>query len=222
MSATIDLYWSFRSPYCYLLGVQLREALERLNVIVALKPVYPAAVRNTEFFERVDPLWISYFALDVKRAAQLLDVPIRWPNPDPVAVAPGTQKPLPEQPLIHRLTRLGVAANEQGVGLRFVEAVGDVLWRGEVDGWHEGDHLARALAATGIDLDELDAIIVRDRDRIDAVIVRNESDQRKAGHWGVPLMVLEGEPFFGQDRLPTLLWRLERLRNAAASAEAAG
>lgn len=24
MTARIDLYWSFRSPYCYLLGVQLR------------------------------------------------------------------------------------------------------------------------------------------------------------------------------------------------------
>jgi 2-hydroxychromene-2-carboxylate isomerase len=221
MTAPIDLYWSFRSPYCYLLGVQLRQALERFDACVTLKPVYPAAVRNTEFFERVDPLWFSYFALDVRRAAELLEVPIRWPNPDPVAVAPGTQKPLPEQPLIRRLTRLGVAANEQGAGLRFVEAVGDILWRGDVDGWHEGDHLRRALSGCGIDLDEFDAIIVRDLDRIDAVIVQNESDQRAAGHWGVPLMVLDGEPFFGQDRLPTLLWRLEQRRNAASVAVSA-
>jgi len=27
-------------------------------------------------------------------------------------------------------------------------------------------------------------------------------------HWGVPLMVLDEEPFFGQDRIDALLWRL--------------
>jgi len=218
MSPKIDLYWSFRSPYCYLLGHQLRSALADRDAAIVLRPVYPAAVRNTEFFERVDPLWFSYFALDVRRTAEMLGVPIRWPVPDPVAVAPGTQQPLPDQPLIKRLTRLAVAAEESGAGLAFAERVGDLLWRGEVDGWHEGDHLARALAAADLDLDELDAIIVRDRDRIDAEIARNERDQREAGHWGVPLMVLDGEPFFGQDRLPALLWRLEQRRNAAGTA----
>ena len=31
-----------------------------------------------------------------------------------------------------------------------------------------------------------------------------------AGHWGVPTMVFEGEPFFGQDRLDVFVWRLRR------------
>jgi len=29
-----------------------------------------------------------------------------------------------------------------------------------------------------------------------------------AGHWGVPLMVYKGEPFYGQDRFDQLLWRM--------------
>jgi len=29
-----------------------------------------------------------------------------------------------------------------------------------------------------------------------------------AGHWGVPTFVFEGEPFFGEDRIDTLRWRL--------------
>jgi hypothetical protein len=33
-------------------------------------------------------------------------------------------------------------------------------------------------------------------------------EQQSAGHWGVPLMVFEGEPFFGQDRFETLKWRM--------------
>ncbi len=32
----------------------------------------------------------------------------------------------------------------------------------------------------------------------------------KAGHGGVPCMVFHGEPFFGQDRVEQLLWRLRQ------------
>ena len=32
----------------------------------------------------------------------------------------------------------------------------------------------------------------------------------KSGHWGVPTFVFEGEPFFGEDRIDTLRWRLGR------------
>ena len=31
-----------------------------------------------------------------------------------------------------------------------------------------------------------------------------------AGHWGVPTMVFEGEPFFGQDRIDLLVWRMKQ------------
>jgi 2-hydroxychromene-2-carboxylate isomerase len=33
----------------------------------------------------------------------------------------------------------------------------------------------------------------------------------EAGHWGVPTLVFEGEPFFGQDRIETLRWRLDQV-----------
>jgi 2-hydroxychromene-2-carboxylate isomerase len=33
---------------------------------------------------------------------------------------------------------------------------------------------------------------------------------RAAGHWGVPTMVFEGEPFFGQDRFDMLVWRMQQ------------
>ncbi len=32
----------------------------------------------------------------------------------------------------------------------------------------------------------------------------------EAGHWGVPLFVYRGEPFYGQDRMDQLIWRVER------------
>jgi 2-hydroxychromene-2-carboxylate isomerase len=40
--------------------------------------------------------------------------------------------------------------------------------------------------------------------------VENEAAQKRAGHWGVPLMVFESEPFFGQDRFDVLKWRMSQ------------
>jgi hypothetical protein len=39
------------------------------------------------------------------------------------------------------------------------------------------------------------------------VVVENKPG---AGHWGVPTFVFEGEPYFGQDRMDLLLWRLRQ------------
>ncbi len=43
-------------------------------------------------------------------------------------------------------------------------------------------------------------------------VERNQQALDAAGHWGVPTMVVKGEPFFGQDRMETLRWRLEQMR----------
>lgn len=218
MTGQIDLYWSFRSPYCYLLGCQIEERLARFDVSVRVRPVYPAAVRSPDFFARVDPLWFRYFALDVRRSAEMLGVPIRWPVPDPVDVEPGSQRPTADQSRIRRLTALGVAADDAGRGLAFVRNVGDTLWRGEIDGWDTGDHIAHAAARAGLKLGELERHIARDPGRFELRISENEAAQREAGHWGVPLMVFNGEPFFGQDRLDALCWRLGRRDGAGQRA----
>ena len=42
-------------------------------------------------------------------------------------------------------------------------------------------------------------------------VTANQTALEEAGHWGVPTMVLNGEPFFGQDRIETLRWRLDKL-----------
>ena len=45
--------------------------------------------------------------------------------------------------------------------------------------------------------------------KVYGVIQENEAAHVAAGHWGVPTAVFEDEPFFGQDRLDVLLWRLQ-------------
>jgi len=212
VSLHVDLYWSFRSPYSYLVTKRMRALAEQRGVDVAVRVVHPLAIRDRGFFARVNPLWPPYLVRDIRRVAEYLGLPIGWPRPDPVVQAPqdGRLVTADEQPYIHRLSRLGVLAAERGRGLPFLDEVSTLIWSGEIAGWNEGDHLARATARAGLDLAELDAAAQHDAGRLDAEIERNQKDHEAAGHWGVPTMVFEGEPFFGQDRFDLLVWRLEQ------------
>ena len=206
---SVDVFWSFRSPYSYLATGRLLALQSELGIEVNVRPVLPIAVRTPEFFERVNPLFPSYLFRDVMRLGEFLGIPIRWPRPDPVVMNSDRTYPL-EQPYIHRLTRLGVAAAEKGRGLAFLDEVSKVIWDGRVDDWHEGNHLSAATARAGLDLDELDCTIEADPNHFVDAIEDNQQALEAAGHWGVPTMVFNGEPFFGQDRIDLLVWRLRQ------------
>ena len=45
---------------------------------------------------------------------------------------------------------------------------------------------------------------------LDAEVAANQAALEAAGHWGVPTLVFEGEPFFGQDRIDLALWRMQQ------------
>lgn len=209
MTLRYDLYWSFRSPYSYMVMPRLLALEAAYDVECNVRPVYPLAVRTPEFFETRDPLWTPYFMTDVFREAAFLGLPFRWPRPDPVQQAPGVGYRTP-QPYIHRLTHLGVAAAERGRGLPFLAEVSRVIWGGEVDNWHEGDHIARAAERAGLDYAEIGAAVDADPDRFAAIVEESQVAQRAAGHWGVPMMHFNGEAFFGQDRFDQLKWRMEQ------------
>ena len=215
MSHTVELYWSFRSPYSYIVVPKLLELERDFDAKVNVRPVLPIAVRQPDFFSNADPLWTSYLMRDCARSAEFAGLPLRWPRPDPVVMDFATRTYPTEQPHIHRLTRLGQLAAERGAGLAVLRALSHLIWSGEVDGWHLGDHLASAFAKAGCDLADLDAVQAIEAERLDAAIKQNEADQRTGGHYGVPLMVYDGEPFFGQDRYDQLVWRMQQKGMAA-------
>jgi 2-hydroxychromene-2-carboxylate isomerase len=209
MTLTYELFWSFRSPYSYLLTPRLVALEAKFDVKGTIRPVYPIAVRTPEFFESRDPLWFSYFQIDIHREAAFAGLPFRWPRPDPVYMNPATRTYPKEQPHIHRLTQLGVAAAELGRGLAYLDEVSRLIWGGSVENWHQGDHLADAARRAGLDPDQLSAIVDRDHARLHDVIEANQIAHRQAGHYGVPMIAFNGEPFFGQDRFDQFKWRLD-------------
>jgi 2-hydroxychromene-2-carboxylate isomerase len=160
-----DLYWSFRSPYSYLATSRLLALERTYDVHCHVRPVYPLAVRTPEFFEGRDPLWFSYLMMDIAREAAFVGLPLRWPRPDPVYMDRATRTYPADQPHIHRLTHMGVAAAELGRGLPFLAEVSHLIWSGEVDDWHQGDHLRRAAERADLDADALMTAVDDESDR---------------------------------------------------------
>ncbi len=204
-----DLFFSFRSPYSYLSIGRYRELSETHNVNIALRPVYPIAIRDPDILF-TNAMQGRYIFIDSARSAQMLGIPYRWPRPDPVVQDMMTRKVAEDQPYIYRLTRMGQVAQKRGKGIAFADEVSKIIWSGEVDNWHEGDHMAKAVKLAGLDLDELDAEVTSQAEALDAEIAANQDALAAAGHWGVPTLVFAGEPFFGQDRIDMAKWRMEQ------------
>jgi len=137
-SLEIEVFWSFRSPWSYLATPRLVDWARRYRLEVRFRPVYPIAIRTPEFFDHVSPQWRQYFMADVRRVAEFLDLPLQWPRPDPVSheERDGRMVTLPEQPHIHRLTRLGVLAEEHGRGIEFADEVSRLIWGGAEEARH--------------------------------------------------------------------------------------
>ncbi|MFW2421324.1 MAG: 2-hydroxychromene-2-carboxylate isomerase [Porticoccaceae bacterium] len=208
MSVSVDVFWSFRSPYSYFVTPDLIRLRQDFDVDLHLRPVLPIAVRAKETLFSADQRRVQYIIRDASRRAEFLGMKYGFPSPDPIVQDLKTFEVAESQPYIFRLTGLGIEAARRGRGVEFAYQISHLIWSGE-PGWDKGDKLDKATAAAGLDLAELDAAILAEdpRPKIEA----NHAALEAAGHWGVPTMVLDDEPFFGQDRVDTLRWRLEKL-----------
>lgn len=204
----VDVFYSYRSPYSYLAIGRLRDWAAEDGIDLIIRPVLPLAVRNPEFFHNMNPLGPEYTRRDVQRMADHLRLPYRWPEPDPVVMSFDPVSIPKEQPYIHRLTRLGIEAGRLGQSLESTYQVSSMIWSGAAENWTKGDHLAEAVKSAGLSLGEMDASIDAEPEIYIEQIKENQDAQKASGHWGVPTMVFEGEPFFGQDRIEVLKWRV--------------
>lgn len=207
MTHIVDAYFSFRSPYSYLATPGLLRLKDDFDITLNLRPVLPLAVREPEFFSPENMKRARYIMIDFPRRAEFLGMACHWPSPDPIVQDLSTLKVAAEQPYIYRLSELGVEAQRQGRGIEFAYEVSHMLFGGTKD-WDEGEHFSAAAARAGLDLSEMEA--ARKNGDHTAEIEDNQKALQAAHHWGVPTMVYKGEPFFGEDRIETLRWRLEK------------
>ena len=72
MTRSVDVYWSFRSPYSYLVTPDLLRLREDFVVEVHFRPVLPIAVRSKATLFTGDRRRVQYILIDSRRRAEFL------------------------------------------------------------------------------------------------------------------------------------------------------
>ena len=202
----IDFYFSFRSSWTYLAMDRMLELQRDYTAKVNLRVVHPIYIRYNEFFDKAHKNWMPYFITDLIRNIEYLGIPFGPPKPDPI----NNELPAdnPDHPVL-RLTPMGIAAEAMGRGIEFAREIMAMVWGGTVDGWTTGDHIEKATERSGLKLAEIEKWIADNAEQWPETLAANNTALEEH-HWGVPTFVFNNEPFFGQDKIELLRWRLEK------------
>lgn len=192
MSGPIDFYFDFSSPYGYFAACRIEElAVNNGRLVnwhpvllgVLFKPVGTAPLTSY-------PVKGDYAFHDFERTARFYDIPYNRP---------------PRFPLSTQVAARAVLWTAQAVGEARAIELAQALYRAMfVEGVaiDKVDEVLRIGAAIGIDSEALaagqDSEPVRQR-------LRAENEQATArGVFGSPMMIVDGEPFWGFDRFNQL------------------
>ena len=209
MIENIDLFYSLRSSYSYLALDRIIGLKKKYDLDISMKLVLPLAVRKKDYFVRLPKNRKNYGVLDNIRIAEYYNIPFQWPDPDPVKFSNGI--PDSNQPLAYKISRLGILANIKEKGFEYVELLSRLIWDGTTKNWDNQNILKDLLNKIGLDYDLMTKEIDKNPEIYDKILEQNSHALERSGHWGVPTLVLNKEPFFGQDRLDIFEWKLKKI-----------
>ena len=206
----IDLYFSYRSPYSYLILPRMLKLKEKYDIEINFKVVYPIAIRMPEWFEGKNFFTFFFFKMiDMRLQAKKLGIPFTSKlKPDPIRQNIMTGKISSHQPYIFDICHLGQMAQIKGVGMEFAFEVSSLIFGG-VENWNTDENLSEAAKKVGLDLNQLRESVNVHEEEIIGQIKQNQVDQLNAGHHGVPLTVIGDKYFFGQDQFDKIMETLK-------------
>ncbi len=206
----IDLYFSYRSPYSYLILPRMIKLKEKYDIEINFKVVYPIAIRMPEWFEGKNFFTFFFFKMiDMRLQAKKLGIPFTTKlKPDPIRQNIMTGKISSHQPYIFDICHLGQMAQMKGVGMEFAFEVSSLIFGG-VEDWNTDENLSEAAKKVGLDLNQLRESVNVHEQEIIGQIKQNQVDQLNAGHHGVPLTVIGDKHFFGQDQFDKIMETLK-------------
>ncbi len=192
----IEFYFDFSSPYAYLASTRIDQLAARHGRKVAWRPMMlGAAFKLTGARPLLHiPLKDVYLARDLPRMARLLGVPYRAPEPSR----------FPLRALAASRAYLWLEATDPALAKRLAQAVFHGYW---VDGLDLGE--AAAVAEVAAPLGVAPAALLAAIE--DPAIKQQLKDQTETaiqrGVFGAPFIFVDGEPFWGADRLEQVeLW----------------
>jgi 2-hydroxychromene-2-carboxylate isomerase len=184
----IDFYFDFSSPYGYFAASKIEDIAARHGRTVTWRPILLGAVFKVTGQQPLPtiPLKGEYAKHDLDRTAKLLNLPFRLPTKFPISTTS------PARAFYHLNNRDPALAKRLALAL-FVAYFAD-----DVD-ISSPENTADIAAHAGVDRNEMIEALndpaVKDR-------LRHEVDAAVAlGVFGSPYIVVDGEPFWGSDRL---------------------
>jgi 2-hydroxychromene-2-carboxylate isomerase len=184
----IDFYFDFSSPYGYFAASKIEDIAARHARTVTWRPILLGAVFKVTGQQPLPtiPLKGDYAKHDLERTAKLLNLPFKLPTKFPISTTS------PARAFYHLNNRDPALAKRLALAL-FVAYFAD-----DVD-ISSPENTAEIAAHAGVDRNEMVEALndpaVKDR-------LRHEVDAAVAlGVFGSPYIVVDGEPFWGSDRL---------------------
>ena len=188
MPEPIDFYFEFASPYGYLASTQIDALAGRHGRAVAWHPIMlGAAFKETGARPLTEtPLKGPYLLHDVPRFARLLGVPLTLP---PV---------MPMNSLAASRACVWLEENDAAQAKRLAQTLLHAHW-GEGRDLSSPETVAEVAAGLAIDRDAVLAAVAdqRIKDRLRA----QTQAAIDRGVFGSPFIFVDGEPFWGADRL---------------------
>ncbi|UEM21430.1 2-hydroxychromene-2-carboxylate isomerase [Skermanella mucosa] len=188
MTAPIDFYFDFASPYGYLAATQIDGIAERHGRAVRWCPILLGAVFKVSGMKPVmeQPLRGDYLSHDAPRFARLLGVPLTMPAKVPL------------NGLAASRAYWWLEGRDPAKARDLAKAVYHAHW-GEGRDMTTAEQVAEAAEPLGIAAADLAAgvqdPVVKDR-------LRAETDEAiRRGVFGAPFFIVDGEAFWGADRL---------------------
>jgi 2-hydroxychromene-2-carboxylate isomerase len=197
MSAPITFYFEFASPYAYLASLRIDEAAARCGRGVDWRAVSLAHVLKARGVdrERMGKEKLDYIMRDAFRSAAMQGAPMRMPENFPADTKAARQA-------FHWLK-----ARDGAVARRFALAVYGRYW-GEGRDVTTPEQIAEATAALGVGAGEVAAALADAAARQAAIDATAQAIEQ--GMFGAPAFIVDGELFWGQDRIDMIEWRLRQ------------
>ncbi len=190
--SSMDVFFSFRSPYSYLALPQLMGLRERLGLQVQVRPVLPMVMRGLA----VPKSKRLYIIHDAKREADRLGIPFGRVC-DPLGKG-----------IEYCMALFFRCAQGTGSELELIHAISKGVWSEARDVAHLPD-LIELAARAGIGEADVRRAMQDDRWRQQAQA--NRDALTDLGLWGVPSFRIGGYATWGQDRIPPLEAEITRL-----------
>jgi 2-hydroxychromene-2-carboxylate isomerase len=191
MATPIAFYFDFSSPYAYLASEQIEALAQRCGRSVDFRPILLGAAFKASGQKPLTevPLKGDYARHDFARSARYAGVAFRMPEPFPIGTV--------------QAARCCLVLKEQAPALlpTFVHAGFRAYF---VEGRNLSDPKVVSEVLTSIGLNA-DAITTAAADPAIKDALKTQVDEAVArGVFGAPFFLVDGEPFWGNDRLPQL------------------